>query len=215
MDTINSDKSNENQDAPADESADAPVTSQAEETTEAPAAAQHDAGTADFDDTETDEDEQAAEAELAALHTSRAASNVGVLPGAAALVGLGLALASVTGTWLGTLMEQREQLIGQISSSSAPAAKQLTDQFGTPWHTTALFNGLFGLVAVLVAIGVLISQSSAMKPPAAVWIRAVTWAALVLGVIGLIIAGVMYLDIFTHLPSVPATPTAPSGGSAG
>lgn len=216
MDTINSDKPNDAKDALAKEGVEPAVEDTATDSTEGHASEAADTRTdaaedADFDTVDNDDDEEAAEAELAALNAERSAS-AGVLPGAAALVGLGLALASVTGTWLGTIMQQREQLIGQIASSSAPAAKQMAAEFATPWHTAAVFNGVFGLVAVLVAVAVLIGQSVSLAPPAASWVKAVTWAALILGVIGLVIAGVMYFDVFTHMPTLPAT-SAPSGSA--
>jgi hypothetical protein len=192
------------------------ATSAAAETTVedgADAAADDDSDDDSDDDADDEEAERAAEAELAALRADRRPSATGVISGAVALVGLGLALASVTGTWLGTLMSEREQLIGQISASSAPAAKQLVAEFGTPWHTLAVFNGLFAVVAIIVAGVVLVNQSVTLAPLAPSWVKAVAWAALVLGVIGLVVSGVMYFDIFTDLPKVPTT--AATTGAAG
>ncbi|MDI5961838.1 hypothetical protein POF50_029290 [Streptomyces sp. SL13] len=161
-----------------------------------------------------DVEEEAAEAELASRSQAKARSSV-VASGAAGLVALGLALASVTGTWLGTIMSEREQLIGQISAQSHPTANQIALEFGTPWHTTEVFNGVFALVALLVAAVVLISQTGVDRPASATvpWIRAVAWGALILGVIGLVVAGLMYFDVFTALPHVPAaaTSSAPTG----
>ncbi|MFE2432276.1 hypothetical protein ACFXJ5_36845 [Streptomyces sp. NPDC059373] len=135
------------------------------------------------------------------------AASSGVLAGAGAVIGAGLGLSSLTGTWLGTLMSDRQQLIGQINSSSAATATQIAQIYGSPWHTVALFNGLFGLVAILVAGAVLLTAKSA-----APWTRAVAWGGLALGVLGLLIAGVMWFDVFTDLPAVPATATTSTTG---
>ncbi len=166
--------------------------------------------TAAEDSFATEQDEESAQAELAALEAARAGRSV-VGFGAAALVALGLALASLTGTWIGTVMAQREQLIGQIAAQAHPS-EQLALQFGSPWHTTELFNGVFALAAALVAAVVLISQTGAERPASATvpWIRAVAWGAVVLGVIGLVVAGLMYFDVFTALPHLP-TSTPPAG----
>ncbi|MDX6329784.1 MAG: hypothetical protein QOI83_2167 [Streptomycetaceae bacterium] len=125
-----------------------------------------------------------------------------MLTGAAAVVAAALGLSSLTGTWVGTLMSDREQLIGQIASQSGSSAKQIADIYGTPWHTVALFNGMFALAAIIVAGVTLLLR------PSAPWAKAVAWGALALGVLGLLIAGVMYFDVFTHLPVVTTTSTS-------
>ncbi|MGW3242198.1 hypothetical protein [Streptomyces sp. NPDC001070] len=129
-----------------------------------------------------------------------------VLPGAAAVVGAALALASLTGTWLGTVLAERRQLIGQINASSGSAAQQIEQIYGAPWHTTAAVNGGCALVALVVVAAVLLAARGA-----APWVRAVAWGGLALGVLGLFVAGGMWLDLLGGLPSVAATP-ASSGG---
>lgn len=134
----------------------------------------------------------------------------GVLVGAAAVVSVGLGLASLTGTWLSDLMSARQELIGQIDTGQAGApSDQIAAIYGSPWHTTALFNGFFALAAVLVAGAALlvptVGRNSAASPA---WVRAVALGGLVLGVIGLVIATVMWFDVFTEPPAVPAIPGA-------
>lgn len=138
-------------------------------------------------DESQDEDEDTAPA-------ARAAS--GVAAGAGAVVAAGLGLASVTGTWLGTLMAERQTLVGQIKLQSGQASDQIAAIYGTPWHTTAMVNGVFALLAVVVGAVVL-------TRPGATWVRAVAWGALALGVLGILISAGMYLDMFGSLPSIP------------
>jgi hypothetical protein len=128
-----------------------------------------------------------------------------MLTGATAVVAAGLGLSSLTGTWVGTLMSDREQLIGQIASQSGSSAKQIAAIYGTPWHTVALFNGMFALVAIIVAAVTLLLR------PSAPWAKAVAWGGLALGVLGLLIAGVMWFDVFTDLPVVTSTSTTTTG----
>ena len=121
------------------------------------------------------------------------------------VVGAGLGLASLTGTWLSDLMSSRQELIGQIHGQAATPAEQVAAIYGTPWHTTALFNGFFALAAILVAGGALVvptlSKDGGESPT---WVRAVAVGGLVLGTIGLVIAALMWFDVFTELPAVPA-----------
>ncbi|MFE0189248.1 hypothetical protein [Streptomyces sp. NPDC058989] len=123
----------------------------------------------------------------------------GVAAGAGAVVAAGLGLASVTGTWLGTLMAERQALLGQIKLQTGKATDQIATVYGTPWHTTALVNGVFAVLAAIVAAVVL-------TRPRAPWVRAVAWAGLALAVLGILISAGMYLDLFGSLPSIPKGP---------
>ncbi|MYX34221.1 MULTISPECIES: hypothetical protein [unclassified Streptomyces] len=130
----------------------------------------------------------------------------GVVPGAAAVVGAALGLASLTGTWLGTVLAERRQLIGQINTSSGSPAQQIEQIYGAPWHTTAAVNGVCALVALVVLGAVLLAGRNA-----APWVRAVAWGGLALGVLGLCVAAGTWFDLFGGLPSVAGTPVS-SGG---
>lgn len=212
MDTINTDNSTDPKDEPTEEGA----LENGAEGSEASGGATgsgdaRDAATAGGADDRIEgahDDEEAGEDHLDAF-AAHEANSAGVLAGAAAIVALGLALASLTGTWLGTLISTREQLIGQIKSQSGSASDQIAVAFGTPLHTTALFNGVFAVVGLLVAVAVLVGQQVTLRPPAGAWVKAVAWGALALGAIGLVIAGAMWFDVFTSLPTLPT----PSGGA--
>ncbi|WP_435603370.1 hypothetical protein [Streptomyces sp. bgisy130] len=132
-------------------------------------------------------------------------TSTGIAAGAGAVVAAGLGLASVTGTWLGTTMAERANLMGQIKLQSGKASDQIAAVYGASWHTNALVNGVFALLAVLAATVVL-------TRPRATWVRAVAWGGLVLGVLGILISAGMYLDLFGSMPTVPKAPT---GGPAG
>lgn len=134
------------------------------------------------------------------------AAPAGVVPGAAAVVGAALGLASLTGTWLGTVLAERRQLIGQINTSSGSPAQQIEQIYGAPWHTTAAVNGICALAALVVLGAVLLAGRTA-----APWVRAVAWGGLALGVLGLCVAAGTWFDLFGGLPSVAGTPVS-SGG---
>jgi hypothetical protein len=135
-----------------------------------------------------------------------------LIAGAGAVVSAGLGLASLTGTWLSDLMSARQELIGRVNSTVDPTtgmsadspSEQIANLYGSPWHTTALFNGFFALAAVIVASAILlrpvVRKNSQKSAP---WASAVAAGGLVLGVLGLLIAGAMWFDIFTEMPAVP------------
>ncbi|MEU1946734.1 hypothetical protein ABZ554_30925 [Streptomyces sp. NPDC020125] len=164
------------------------------------------------DPQETSDPQEAPELEETSdeIGTPAPATPPSVLPGAASVVAAGLGLASLSGTWLGTMLQERKQLTGQIKAQSGSAADQIATVYGTPWHTTALVNGLFALAAVVIAAVVLLRQRRPVTTGAP-WVSAVAWGAVALGVIGLLIAAAMGLDIFSELPKVPASPNTPAG----
>lgn len=175
-----------------------------DETVSAQAAATEEETSPQNEETETaQETAPAGQDDDGSEDTAPAPPATGVAAGAGAVVAAGLGLASVTGTWLGTLMAERQTLLGQIKLQSGQAGDQIATVYGTPWHTTALVNGVFALLAGIVAVVVL-------TRPRATWVRAVAWGGLALAALGILISAGMYLDLFGSLPSVPKGPGAGS-----
>lgn len=153
----------------------------------------------DLDDDENDEgDGNVAEDEK---------ESSGLATAAAAVVSVGLGVVSLSGAWSGRVAAERETLIGQFKTSSgASAAQQISEIYGDAWHATALVNGLFGLLALLVGVYVLVRPAfGAPSPhPQPGWIRAVAKGGIALGVLGVLIAVCMYFDLIVALPTAPA-----------
>jgi hypothetical protein len=124
--------------------------------------------------------------------------------GAAAVVGAALGAVSLSGTWMGKTLSERQTLIGQIKTAqSSTAAQQIQEIYGNSWHTTALVNGVFALFALVVG-GCALARPAFGTPGRAeqpVWVKAVALAGVVLGALGLLISAAMYLDLFAALPS--------------
>ncbi|MER6073066.1 hypothetical protein ABT187_30330 [Streptomyces sp. NPDC001817] len=127
----------------------------------------------------------------------------GVGQGAGAVVSAALGLVSLSGGWIGTVAGAREQLIGQLrTSSTASVATQIKAVYGNAWHSTALWAGLFALAALLTGVVVLARPAfGAPGRPQAPWTRSVAWAGVSLGVIGLLLAVLKYSDALLALPS--------------
>ena len=129
----------------------------------------------------------------------------GVGAAAAAIVAVGLGIVGLTGTWTSRIVEEREQLIGQLhTTQTSTVAEQIRALDGTPWHANALVNGAVALVALIVAVIVLLT------PRRIPWVRPFAVAGVVLGIIGVLVAVGMYYDLFAALPTAPATPALPA-----
>ncbi|NUV68565.1 MULTISPECIES: hypothetical protein [unclassified Streptomyces] len=139
------------------------------------------------------------------------AARHGVGAGAAAVVSAALGVVALTGAWTGRVAAERETLIGQIKlSGGGSAAQQISEIYGDAWHTTALVNGIFALLALLVGAVVLVRPAfgAPADRPQPAWVRAVALAGVALGVLGVLISAGMYLDLFVALPSAGT----PAGG---
>ncbi|GGP60954.1 hypothetical protein [Streptomyces melanogenes] len=124
--------------------------------------------------------------------------------GAAAVVSGALGLASLTGTWTGKVLSERETLLGQIKTAQGGSASaQIHEIYADSWHTTAAVNGGFALLALLVGAFVLARPAfgAPNAHPQPGWVRAVALGGLVLGAIGLLLSVGMFFDLFATLPS--------------
>ncbi|MBR8639501.1 hypothetical protein KEF29_09790 [Streptomyces tuirus] len=155
------------------------------------------------DTTESDEATHTeAPAEAAAVETKEASPS-GVGQGAAAVVSAALGVVSLTGSWLGTVAAARQNLVGQLETAQgASVAKQIQAVYGDAWQTTALWGGLFAVIALVVGVATL--ARPAFGTPGRIqapWIKSVAWAGVALGVIGLFLAVLKYTGILLGLPS--------------
>ncbi|GLX35728.1 hypothetical protein Sros01_18010 [Streptomyces roseochromogenus] len=174
--------------APADGATEPAVEAEAE----TPAATE--AGAAGDEDAEFDED--AADGE-----DSGHGSGVGAA--ATSIVAAGLGLVALSGSWVSRVIAERQTLIGQIESVNATTAKEkIAALYGDAWHMTALVNGVLSTLALLLAAFVL--ARPAFGTPGRVlpvWVRSVSWAAVALGVLGVLVFGLMYFDLLVALPT--------------
>ncbi|WP_138901236.1 hypothetical protein [Streptomyces albidochromogenes] len=143
------------------------------------------------------------------------ASSAGVGAGAAAVVSTVLGFAALTGTWTSRVAAERQTLIGQLGTQQTDSpADQVAALYGNGWHMTALVNGGFALLALIVAAVVLVRPSfgtpGANIRPA--WVRSFAWAGFALGVLGLLVSAGMYFDLFAAMPTLPAAPTGAGAG---
>lgn len=165
--------------------------------------------TADRDTAGTVASEQGT-GDRAAAAGQAARPSTGAPAGGGAVVSAGLGLASLTGTSLTDMLRDRQQLIGQIEAATGMPGDQIQSFYGAPWHTAAMVNGVVALIAVVV--GAVLMLGPARKPGAPAWARPVALGGVVLGVLGLLVSGGMYLDLFAAQPALPAMPAFPGMG---
>ncbi|MFF0017331.1 hypothetical protein [Streptomyces sp. NPDC005374] len=156
------------------------------------------------DDTAADEIDDENEAEL--FEAAQEESPAGVGQGAGAVVSAALGLVSLSGSWVGTVASARQSLIGQLhaqTATSSDVSKLLDEGYGDAWKATALWAGVFALIALIVGVAVLVRPAfGAPGKPQAVWIKSVAWGGVALGVIGLLLAVLKYTGFLLDLPSV-------------
>jgi hypothetical protein len=132
----------------------------------------------------------------------------GVLGGASAIVSAALGLVSLSGTFLGSVIQQRQGVIGQISAKSS--ADLVKIGYNEAWHRMAEWNGVFALVAALVGAATLFGGAFLSTKEIPSWVKAVAWAGVVLGLIGLFVSASIWFDWFMTPLKAPAT--AATGG---
>ncbi len=159
---------------------------------------------------DTPDADAAGQAPVAAPSAERTKSSGDFAAGAVAIVSAGLGLVSLTGSSLGEMLRTRQEIVGQIELRSGAGGDQVEAAYGAPWDTIAMVNGAFALLALLVGGALLAVQAA--NAEAKSWIKAVALAGALLGVIGLGIAGGMYLDLFGADPVLPQAPTMPGAG---
>ncbi|MEU6336457.1 hypothetical protein ABZ839_18755 [Streptomyces cellulosae] len=146
----------------------------------------------------------AAEETASEKDTEPDAAPSGTGQGAAAVVSAALGLVSLTGGWPGTVAAARETLVGQLrTAADASVATQIKEVYGDAWDTTALWGGLFALVALITGVVVLVRPAFGApgRVAQAPWIKSVAWAGVTLGVIGLLLAVLTYTGVLLGLPA--------------
>ncbi|MFD3994888.1 hypothetical protein [Streptomyces sp. NPDC058548] len=151
---------------------------------------------ADADEAESAHEDEDGDEDDELFAEAAAPASAGIAGAAAAVVSAALGAVALTGTWTGKVVSERETLLGQIKTSgSGTPAQQISEIYGDAWHSTALVNGVFALIALLVAVLVLI------LPGRPAWVRSVAVAGAVLGGLGLLLSVGTYFDLFLSLPT--------------
>ncbi|WP_405528861.1 hypothetical protein OG592_13140 [Streptomyces avidinii] len=145
----------------------------------------------DLDDDEAFADDQAEDAEP---------SHVG--SAAFAIVAAGLGVVALSGSWVAGIVSERASVAARLElTQAADANAQIAAQFVDPWHSTAMVNGIFSALALIIATFVLaLPAFSSPERTLPTWVRSVSWAGIGLGALGVLIFLLMYFDLLLAIP---------------
>ncbi|MEV6682305.1 hypothetical protein AB0N09_36415 [Streptomyces erythrochromogenes] len=189
---VDLEKSETTQDAAAEAKADADLA----------AATDTDADSALTDSalTDADLDDDFAEDQAEAEQPSQVGS------AAFAIVSAGLSVVALSGSWVAGIVSERASIAARLElSQAADANAQIAAQFVDPWHTTAMVNGVFSALALIIATFVLaLPAFSTPERTLPTWVRSVSWAGIGLGALGVLLFVLMYFDLLLAIPKAAA-----------
>ncbi|WP_405790736.1 hypothetical protein OG753_29085 [Streptomyces sp. NBC_00029] len=121
---------------------------------------------------------------------------------ASAIVAAGLGVVALSGSWVAGIVSERASVAARLElSQAADANAQIAAQFVDPWHTTAMVNGIFSALALIIAIFVLaLPAFSSPERILPTWVRSVSWAGIGLGALGVLLFVLMYFDLLLAIP---------------
>ncbi|WP_051807258.1 hypothetical protein [Streptomyces sp. NRRL F-2664] len=119
-----------------------------------------------------------------------------------ALVSAGLSVVALSGSWVAGIVSERASVAARLElSQAADANAQIAAQFVDPWHTTAMVNGVFSALALIIATFVLaLPAFSTPERTLPTWVRSVSWAGIGLGALGVLLFVLMYFDLLLAVP---------------
>ncbi|MBT2477289.1 hypothetical protein [Streptomyces sp. ISL-94] len=121
---------------------------------------------------------------------------------ASAIVAAGLSVVALSGSWVAGIVSERSSIAARLElSQAADANAQIAAQFVGPWHSTALVNGIFSTLALIIAVFVLALPAFASpERHLPTWVRSVSWASIALGALGILLFVLMYFDLLLAVP---------------
>lgn len=128
----------------------------------------------------------------------------GFVSGAFGITSLVLALASLTGGWLGTVYGSRAEYIVELKTTQQSTQASL-NAFHSNWHAQAALGGIFALAALLVGAGVLASPSLLLSGRTPAWARATALGGIILALIGLLLAILTWFNVLAPGLTAPAS----------
>ncbi|WP_046776257.1 hypothetical protein [Streptomyces yangpuensis] len=123
-----------------------------------------------------------------------------------AIVSAGLSVVALSGSWVAGIVSERASVAARLElSQAADANAQIAAQFVNPWHTTAMVNGVFSALALIIATFVLaLPAFSTPERTLPTWVRSVSWAGIGLGALGVLLFVLMYFDLLLAVPKAGA-----------
>ncbi|HEX4791420.1 MAG TPA: hypothetical protein VH372_23360 [Actinospica sp.] len=181
-------------------------------------------GGADSEESETefvalgspDEEEAALPEELIEIDDDGADEDdvpgTGTVSGGFGFAGLALAIVSLTTSWTSGVVTTHAQYNEEVHAPSTGLTGQQTlDMYANGWHTQAWWALVFAAAAVLFGAGSLLSPSILLSGKTPGWAKAASTAALIVGVIGAILAILTVTGVIGGHLTAPAATSSSTG----
>lgn len=173
-------------------------------------------------------DEPEAETEFVALGSPRAADlpeelieideadaeedvpGSGAVSGGFGFAGLALGLVSLTTNWTSGVISSRDLDNSEVNLKTQMTNQDYVNFAHSGWHTQAMWALFFGIGAVLFGAGSLLSPSLLLSGKSPAWSKAASFAAVIVGLIGVAFAVLTLTDVIGGALTAPST--ASTGG---
>lgn len=130
----------------------------------------------------------------------------GAVSGGFGFAGLALAIVSLTTSWTGNVVSTHAQYNQEVHAPSTGLTSQQTlDMYANGWHTQAWWALVFAAASVLFGAGSLLSPSILLSGKTPGWAKAASTAALIVGLIGVLLAILTITGVFGGHITAPAT----------
>jgi hypothetical protein len=149
--------------------------------------------------TETDDDNSGEEGAL----------GIGALTGAFGFAGIAFAIVSLTTNWTSSVMVSHSDYTAEIAapSSGMPLQQQL-NMYVNGWHTQGWWALIFAGAAVLCGAGALLLPTILRRRDAPGWANAAATCAIIVGLIGVLLAVLTIVGVFGGHLTAPPTPSS-------
>jgi hypothetical protein len=129
----------------------------------------------------------------------------GAVSGGFGFAGIVLGLVSLTTNWTSGIITTRNLDNFEVNLKTQMTNQQYVDVTHQGWHTQAQWALIFGIAALLFGAGSLLSPSLLLSGKSPAWAKAASFAAVIIGVIGVLLAVLTLTDVFGGTITAPAT----------
>jgi hypothetical protein len=129
----------------------------------------------------------------------------GVVSGGFGFAGLVLGLVSLTTNWTSSVQTTRSLDNFEVNLKTSMTNQQYVDMAHSGWHTQAWWALIFGVAALLFGAGSLLSPSVLLSGKSPAWAKAASVAALIVGLVGVVLAVLTLTDVIGAAITAPTT----------
>ncbi|MBO0802237.1 MAG: hypothetical protein J2P25_04065 [Nocardiopsaceae bacterium] len=130
----------------------------------------------------------------------------GAVSGGFGFAGLALAVVSLTTNWTSEVMVSHAQYSAEMTApSSGLSGQQQLDLAESGWHTQGWWAFAFAVAAVLFGVGALLWPRIPRSVGTPAWAKAAATSAIIVGLIGALLAVLTLVGVFGGHLTLPAT----------